>query len=105
MWLSITDLKGAGLFIEGMPRLEFSAHRFSTEDFEKARHACDLKERDIVFLHIDYKQHGLGSASCGPAQLPQYKLIPEDFNFTVRFKPFSSGDISAEEVSKEIIKI
>lgn len=103
-WFSITDLRGMGLFIEGIPRLEFSAHRIPAEDFEKARHACDLKERETVFLHIDYKQHGLGSASCGPAQLPQYKLIPEDFNFTVRFKPFSSGDISAEEVSREIIK-
>ena len=56
--------------------LNFSAHYYTTEDIEKAKHITDLKKRDFITLNIDYKHHGLGSNSCGPVPLPQHSLKP-----------------------------
>ncbi len=50
-----------------------------------------IRQKDLT-LNIDYKQHGIGSASCGPDVLERYQLHAEDFAFTVRFIPFSSND-------------
>jgi len=100
-WVALTNLRGMGLLAVGMPLLNFSAHRFSTEDLEKARHTCDLVPRDEITLNLDYRHQGLGSASCGPGPLPQYELHPHEFRFSVRLRPFSADCISAIELSKE----
>jgi beta-galactosidase/evolved beta-galactosidase subunit alpha len=65
--------------------LNFSVHRFTHEDFEKAKHMNELVPRDFIRLNIDYKQNGLGSNSCGPIQRPEHqvKLSSFDFSFTL----------------------
>ncbi len=86
-WVSITDAAGRGLLCTGQPRIDFSAHRFTPLDLERARHPHELTPRDEIIVHLDYRQNGLGSASCGPGVLPQYQLRPEPFRFVVRLKP------------------
>ncbi len=90
-WVRFTDAHGAGIEIEGRPTLHFSAHRYTTLDLDRARHACDLVLRPEITLHLDYRQHGLGSASCGPDVLPQYVLRPEAFRFSLGFR-FCAGE-------------
>jgi hypothetical protein len=34
-----------------------------------------------LIVHLDHRQHGLGSNSCGPPTLPQHALRPEPFAF------------------------
>ena len=68
-WVSLTDTYGTGLLAVGLPQLNFSAHRFTVEDIEKAKHTCDLIPREEITLHLDYRKNGLGT-SCGPGQLP-----------------------------------
>jgi hypothetical protein len=46
--------------------------------------------RDEIVLILDHAQNGLGSASCGPGVLPQYKLHPAEFDFAVTLLPVSS---------------
>ncbi len=87
-WVALTDTRGTGLLASGMPTLDFSVHRFTTMDFERARHTYDLVPRDELTLNLDYRQNGIGSASCGPGPLPQYLLHPEEFCFSVRLRPF-----------------
>ncbi|MBD3184985.1 DUF4981 domain-containing protein [Candidatus Poribacteria bacterium] len=101
-WVSFTDIRGLGL-LAVMPDLNFSAHRFRTEDLEKAKHTCDLVKRDEITLNLDYKHHGLGSASCGPGVLPQYELKAEEFSFRIRLRVFSVDSQSPVEISKERI--
>ena len=102
-WLALTSRRGVGLLGQGDPTLNFSAHWFAPEDIEKARHPHELIGRDELFLHLDYRQNGLGSASCGPGPLEQYLLKPEEFRFTVRLKPFSGNDAtSAIATSKQM---
>lgn len=103
-WATFTDMQGMGLLATGMPLLDFSAHRFSTEDFEKARHVCDLIRRDEITLNLDYRHCGLGSGSCGPGPLPQYLLTPAEFSFNIRLKPFSLAQSSAMNLSRQVIK-
>ncbi|MFC1716490.1 beta-galactosidase subunit alpha [Candidatus Poribacteria bacterium] len=98
-WVSLTNTRGMGL-LAVMPRLNFSAHRFTTEDIEKAKHTCDLVPRDEITLNLDYQHHGLGSASCGPGVLPQYQLHPHEFSFVVRLTPFSVDRISPMSLSR-----
>ncbi len=90
-WVRAADLRGFGLEALGAPPLNFSAHRFTTEDLERARHTCDLTPRPDITLHLDHRQNGLGSRSCGPGPLPPYQLKPEPFEFAVRFRPVA-GD-------------
>lgn len=87
-WLALNELRGAGFMVFGDPMLEFSAHPYTTADLEHARHLHELQERDCITLNLDYRQNGLGSNSCGPAQLPAYTLKPEPFKFQMRVIPF-----------------
>ncbi len=100
-WVALTDLRGVGLFAAGDRPLNFSAHRFSTDDLEKARHTDELVWRDEIYLNLDYRQHGLGSGSCGPPTLPQYELQPHEFTFAVRMKPFAVDAIAPSQLAKQ----
>lgn len=100
-WTAFTNLRGTGLLVSGIPELNFSAHHYSIEDLDKAQHSYELEKSDDIFVHLDYKQHGLGSASCGPDVLSQYELSTENIDFHLRLTPFSVDQISPMELSKQ----
>jgi len=82
-WMAITNPRGLGLLAVGQPTLDFSAHWFTTEDLEAAKHTNELVRRDFVTLNLDHQQNGIGTASCGPGVLPQYQCKPEAFAFSL----------------------
>jgi hypothetical protein len=88
-WVRATDNQGVGLIATGMPELNFSIHRFTTEQFERAAHLFDLHDSGKLIWNLDYRQHGLGSASCGPGVLPEYQLHTEAFQFGLRLSPYT----------------
>jgi beta-galactosidase/beta-glucuronidase len=90
-WAALTDLRGSGLLVAGLPLLNVSAHHYAVEDFTRSRHAHELTRLEEIVLHLDHLQAGLGSASCGPKPLPQYLIQPRAISFAVRLRPFS-GD-------------
>jgi beta-galactosidase/evolved beta-galactosidase subunit alpha len=93
-WLTLLNNAGIGLFVSGFPTLEASVSHYSADDLYRGRHTCDLVRRDEVILNLDYRQCGLGGASCGPETLPQYLVQPGTFHFNFRLRPiFSPGDI------------
>lgn len=85
-WATFTDLRGFGLRVVGHPDFNFGAHRFTTQDLERATHTWELPRRDTITLNVDYKHHGLGSHACGPEPLPEYRLEPEPFRFVVELQ-------------------
>ncbi len=89
-WMAIYG-KTIGLLAVGEPAFDFSAHRYLMENIDQARHTYELREEDTVTVNLDYRQHGLGSASCGPDVLDKYKLSAEDFQFAVRLVPYVSN--------------
>lgn len=100
-WASFTNQLGMGLFTSGSPTFNFSAHYYTVEDFDKAQHTYDLEEKDEVYLHLDYQQHGLGSASCGPDVLPEYELQNEAFEFNVRLAPYAVNQVKPTILAKQ----
>jgi beta-galactosidase/evolved beta-galactosidase subunit alpha len=76
-WLALTDRRGLGLYAQGLPLLDFSAHHYTTQDFERARHTNEC---------------GLGSGSCGPQTWSPYRVAPDEFSFSVRLRAFSADE-------------
>lgn len=78
---------GQGLAVAGRPAFEFSALHLSDDDLYRATHTTDLAPRDEVFLNIDAAQRGLGTMSCGPDTLDQYKLLEREYRFSFTLRP------------------
>lgn len=91
-WLTLTAPNGVGIAVTGTPRLEFSLHRHDAHALDRARHQEELSRvEDRLFLYLDFAQHGLGSASCGPGALPQYTLTPRAIQWQLRLRAFEAG--------------
>ncbi|SHF81022.1 beta-galactosidase [Caldanaerobius fijiensis DSM 17918] len=99
-WASVTDIRGYGLLVVGMPTLNVSVQQYSTEDLTSANHTYELKRLDETVLNMDYEHGGLGSNSCGPGPLPQYQLQPVDTSFSVRIRPFARSIWTPARLSK-----
>jgi beta-galactosidase/beta-glucuronidase len=86
-WATFTNLQGSGLMTLGLPSFNFSAHYYTTQDLDQAKHTYELIRRSFITLNLDAAQGGLGSNSCGPRPLDQYLLQPEDRQFYIRMRP------------------
>ena len=53
---------------------EGSASRFAPQNLFAAKHTTDLAPRNEVRVNLDVAQRGLGTASCGPDILEQYRV-------------------------------
>lgn len=100
-WVALTNDRGTGLYAQGMPLLNFSAHYFTTQDLEQARHTNKLELRHQITLNLDYKQCGLGSGSCGPATFEPYRIQPDPFRFAVRLRAFSADHVLPERLYRD----
>jgi len=103
-WVTLVNEYGVGLLAVGRPLLEVSAHHFTAQDLAQARHTYELERRKEITLNLDYRQSGLGGASCGPGTLPQYLIRPEEIRFSLRLRPFSRGQGSPMRLSKQEIE-
>jgi beta-galactosidase/evolved beta-galactosidase subunit alpha len=92
-WVLLANRRDMGLLAVGRPTIDFSAHWYDTLDLDKARHTYELIPRDEITLNLDYRQTGLGTASCGPGPLPQYELQPQEFCFRVCLRPLTLDGI------------
>lgn len=87
-WLSL--LKGnTGLWVQADGPLEFSASHFTAADLYAAFHTYDLKPQPEVILNLDYRQRGLGTASCGPDTLERYRIGTGRHRWNYEMQPFS----------------
>ncbi|HEY0521053.1 MAG TPA: hypothetical protein VGC84_16305, partial [Ilumatobacteraceae bacterium] len=64
--------------------LHVSATNYRAEDLYAAANEADLWPRDELVVHLDVAHRGLGTASCGPDVLPQYRLAAGQYNFAYR---------------------
>ena len=82
-WATLTDASGGGLRVEGVPTIDVTVRRWSTEQLDIARHTVELSDEGRLFVNLDCAQHGVGSASCGPGVLPAYQLKAGPSSFSV----------------------
>ena len=50
-------------------------------------HSYELEKCGETVLCLDYKMSGVGSHSCGPELLPQYRLEEAQFDFALTLTP------------------
>jgi len=79
----ITDLTGTGIRVAGLPTVDFTARRWTSEHLDAAQHTTDLVPDDQIHLNVDFAQHGIGSASCGPGVLPPHRLEVQPTTFAI----------------------
>ncbi|UCC63636.1 MAG: DUF3883 domain-containing protein [Anaerolineae bacterium] len=103
-WVALTNEEGVGLLAVGSPWLSVSAHHYTTGDLTKAAHTYELKRREDITLNLDYRQLGLGSASCGPGRLEKYQLKPVEVRYCVRLPSVLTKTDSPMALSKQVIE-
>ncbi len=81
-WLTLCDHDGRGIKVEGSPTFEFSASHFKANDLYSAHHTYELSPRSETWVNIDRCMRGLGTASCGPDTMDQYRLLNSKYEFT-----------------------
>lgn len=76
----------ATLCVDGA--FEFSALHHSPDELENTPHVHELSADKKTYLIVGYKQHGVGSNSCGPRPLEQYCFNDKtvDFSFEISAK-------------------
>lgn len=99
-WVSFVDQTSNGLIFTTNETFNFSASHYEVSDLEKAKHTVDLKPREYIVLHLDSKQNGLGSNSCGQNQLEKYRCKFENFSLSFRISFFHSEDSSPVELGR-----
>ena len=69
----------------------FNASYYTQEELEKKTHNYELAESDSVVLCVDYALNGIGSNSCGPVVLEQYRFDDVLFRFRFTLVPYVKG--------------
>ena len=67
-----------------VPVLHCSATHSTANDLFRAATATELTPRRQLVVHLDAAHRGLGTASCGPDVLPQYRLPAGRYRFAYR---------------------
>ena len=86
-WFELSDGAGRGFRITtDRPRL-MSATHFRAEDLAAALHDVELAPRAQTVIHVDGAHRGLGTASCGPDTLAEYRLGPGTYEWSWEIAP------------------
>ena len=76
----------SGLSFWGNEHFEFSILPYSSKELFQAKHNFELGTSTMSHIKIDYKNTGVGSASCGPRMQQKYCLFDKEilFQFTIK---------------------
>ncbi|MCI8639962.1 MAG: DUF4981 domain-containing protein [Coprococcus sp.] len=81
-WAEFYTRNGHALRIEGAKPFGFGVLHYTQETLTNASHTNELEPDEDIYLNLDYKQHGLGSASWGAECMEKDRLYPEEFIFS-----------------------
>ncbi len=63
----------------------FQASYYSLEELASKKHNYELQRSGAIHVHLDIQQSGVGSNSCGPELLKQYRFDAEKFKWNIIF--------------------
>lgn len=87
-YLNVGEMDGAGLqVLPGEDSFSFNVSFYSQENLASTAHNYELVPDGDTIVCLDYMQSGIGSNSCGPTLLEQYRLDAGEFTFSVRILP------------------
>ena len=80
-----------GIVASAEKAFSFNASYYTQEELEKKKHNYELIESDSVVFCVDYALNGIGSNSCGPVVLEQYRFDDVLFRFKFTLIPYVKG--------------
>lgn len=80
-----------GIVVSAENAFSFNASYYTQEELEKKMHNYELTESDSVVFCVDYALNGIGSNSCGPVVLDQYRFDDVLFRFQFTLIPYVKG--------------
>ena len=80
-----------GIVVSAENAFSFNASYYTQEELEKKTHNYELIESDSVVFCVDYALNGIGSNSCGPVVLEQYRFDDVLFRFQFTLVPYVKG--------------
>ena len=81
-----------GMAVASEKTFSFNASIYSQEELERAAHNYELEQSDSTILCIDYALNGIGSNSCGPVVMEQYRFDDTEFDFNIKVIPFVKAE-------------
>ncbi len=75
--------EGVEMTFAGEKTFSFNASVYTQEELTAKAHNYELEPCGCTVLCVDYRQNGIGSNSCGPALLQQYRLDEAEMEFAV----------------------
>ena len=73
------------LIVTAEQEFSFNVSDYTQEELTQKQHNYELEKSPYTVVCVDYKQSGIGSNSCGPELLSQYRLEEEKLYFTFHF--------------------
>jgi len=92
-WATVSSKSGHGLMFIRKDGFEFGVSHFSVDALTNTMHDYELVPDKEAYVSIDYKQSGIGSASCGVELDEKYRLSEKQFSFNFSIKPIRVGNI------------
>ncbi|WP_195368417.1 glycoside hydrolase family 2 TIM barrel-domain containing protein [Coprococcus comes] len=80
-----------GIVVSAENAFSFNASYYTQEELEEKTHNYELTESDSVVFCVDYALNGIGSNSCGPVVLEQYRFDDVLFRFQFTLIPYIKG--------------
>ena len=80
-----------GIVVSAENAFSFNASYYTQEELEEKTHNYELIESDSIVFCVDYALNGIGSNSCGPVVLEQYRFDDVLFRFQFTLIPYVKG--------------
>jgi beta-galactosidase len=80
-WAVVHDESGVGVLVTASNPFQLNVSQHTPEQLTDATHAEELTPAPVTTLHVDGFHRGLGTLSCGPDTLVQYRIGPGRYRF------------------------
>ena len=64
---------------------DFSVSEYSVEELTNKAHRFELEKSGMLYVFTDYKNSGVGSASCGPKLPKQYQISENEIHWVMKY--------------------
>ena len=93
-WVAVTTESRHGLLClsDGKP-ISFNCSHFTPHQLASTKHDYELVPKKETVVNIDYRHTGIGSNSCGPSLLPEFRFDEKEFTFKFRVMPAVLGNV------------
>lgn len=92
-WASLTsESSKVGLFMTASEPFNFSAYPYDDADITAAERINQLERASHLTVNVDYRQSGVGTATCGPGVGAPYLLRNEVYEYVIRIRPYAVSE-------------